>query len=201
MQNLRISIATDLHDDIGATLSSISMYSDALKNQIKEKLPQLEPVLDKMGKNSRDMVSSMSDIVWAINPDNDEGKNLVQRMEQYARDLCAIKIVKLQFNTDDGIKSLKVPLEKRKNIYLVFKEALNNALKYSQATEIDISLRYKSQSLQLVIKDNGKGFDIAQQNTGNGLKNMQSRAREINASIRIGSEVNEGTTVEFECEL
>jgi len=201
MQNLRISIATDLHDDIGATLSSISMYSDALKNQIKEKLPQLEPVLDKMGKNSRDMVSSMSDIVWAINPDNDEGKNLIQRMEQYARDLCAIKIVKLHFYTDDNIQSLKFPLEKRKNIYLVFKEALNNALKYSQATEITISLRYKSQSLQLVIKDNGKGFDIGQQKTGNGLKNMQTRAREINASIKIGSGENEGTTVAFTCEL
>jgi signal transduction histidine kinase len=78
---------------------------------------------------------------------------------------------------------------------------LNNALKYSQATEIDISLRYKSQSLQLAIKDNGKGFDIAQQNIGNGLKNMQSRAKEINASIQIGSRENEGTIIEFACEL
>ncbi len=201
MEKLRISIATDLHDDIGATLSSISMYSDALKIQIKEKLPQLEPVLDKMGKNSRDMVSSMSDIVWAINPDNDEGEKLVQRMEQYARDLCAIKIVRLQFNSDECIKSLKVPLEKRKNIYLVFKEALNNALKYSQATEIEISLRYKSQLLQLVIKDNGKGFDTSLTNSGNGLKNMQSRAKEINATIRIDSAINKGATVEFACEL
>ena len=129
-EKLRNRIATDLHDDIGATLSSISMYSDVIKQAIKEKLPHLEPVLNKIGENSREMVNSISDIVWAINPANDEGDKLIQRMENYARDICAVKNIRLKFEAGEKIKSLQLPVEHRKNIYLIFKESLNNAINH-----------------------------------------------------------------------
>ena len=197
MERLRTRIATDLHDDIGATLSSISMYSQAVKTQLKEKNPHLENVLDKMGENSRDMVNSMSDIVWAINPENDEGEKLIQRMENYARDICAVKGVQLKFEADDKIKSLRLPLEHRKNIYLIFKESLNNALKYSCAKNIMVSVGKNGNEIILTIQDDGKGFNPETVKKGNGLKNLYTRATEINGQIKIISAENKGTTIEL----
>ncbi len=199
MERLRTNIATDLHDDIGATLSSISMYSEAVKNQVKDQLPHLEPVLDKMGENSRDMVNSMSDIVWAINPNNDDGKKLAQRIESHARDMCAIKNVVLHFTGDDDMSDIKLPLEFRKNIYLIFKEALNNALKYSQASEINISISRDRHRMHLQIDDNGIGFNTNNHTGGNGLKNMEQRAREIRSTLQLVSEPGKGTKLELFC--
>lgn len=199
MERLRTRIATDLHDDIGATLSSISMYSDAVKQQVKEKLPHLVPVMDKIGENSRDMVTSMSDIVWAINPDNDDGSKLIERIGNHAQDLCSAKDIRLTYTTDPAINNLVLPLEIRKNIYLVFKEALNNALKYASPSNIQIGLRINNRRLELQIRDDGKGFDQQAVVTGNGLKNMTERANEINGTMEIGSTPGAGTSVTFSC--
>lgn len=201
MEKLRTRIATDLHDDIGATLSSITMYSESIRGTVKEQLPQLEPILNKIGDTSRNMISSMSDIVWAINPANDAGEKLVQRMESYARDICAVKQVSLQFEADEKLKDLNLPLELRKNIYLIFKEALNNALKYAEATQINIQITGKQNQLHLHVSDNGKGFEENLEGKGNGLKNMEMRAKEIHALLKISSDTNKGTMVELHCPL
>ncbi len=201
MERLRTRIATDLHDDIGATLSSISMYSEAVKNQLKDKMPQLETVLDKMGTNSRDMVTSMSDIVWAINPDNDEGEKLIKRMENYAGDICAVKNIRLQFKADDKLQTISLPLEHRKNIYLIFKEAVNNAAKYADAKNIWVQLTLSGKALNLLIKDDGKGFNQATVHKGNGLKNFGARAKEIKGNIIIDSVAESGTTVSLQCSI
>lgn len=199
LEKMRTRIATDLHDDIGATLSSISMYSDALKKQVKDTMPQLEPILTKMGNSSREMVTGMSDIVWAINPDNDSGEKLIQRMESYATDICAVKNIRLVFDADEGLRQLELPLEKRKNIYLVFKEAVNNAVKYSEAKNIQVRLRYDDTVLQLEVKDDGTGFDETTVRSGNGLKNLQLRAEEINGQLELISAAGSGTTVRLNC--
>ncbi len=202
LERLRTNIATDLHDDIGATLSSISMYSEAVKKQVKEKLPHLEPVLDKMGQNSREMVSSMSDIVWAINPGNDDAEKLTRRIEDHARDLCAVKNIPLDFQADAGLNGMKLSLEQRKNIYLVFKEALNNSLKYADATMIHVALtRYENNKIRLLVRDNGKGFDHATYRQGNGLNNMRLRAGEISAQLVLNTKKDRGTEVVLECPL
>ncbi|MEP6675069.1 MAG: two-component regulator propeller domain-containing protein [Ferruginibacter sp.] len=201
MERLRTRIATDLHDDIGATLSSISMYSQSIKQQLKEKNPQLENVLDKMGENSRDMVTSISDIVWAINPDNDDGKKLLQRMENYAADICAVKNVTLHFEADEKIGSMLLPLEHRKNIYLIFKEAVNNAVKYAEAKNIIVKIKLQNKELTLMIRDDGKGFNETTVNKGNGLKNLQTRSNEIKGNTTIDSEEGKGTTVYLQCSI
>lgn len=201
MEKLRTRIATDLHDDIGATLSSITMYSESIRGPVKEQIPQLEPILNKIGETSRNMISSMSDIVWAINPANDAGEKLVQRMESYARDICAVKQVSLLFEADEKLKDLNLSLELRKNIYLIFKEALNNALKYAEATQINIQITGKQNQLLLQVSDNGKGFEETRSDKGNGLKNMEMRAKEIHALLNISSDSNKGTMVELQCPL
>jgi signal transduction histidine kinase len=177
------------------------MYSEAVKNQVKATLPHLEPVLNRMGENSRDMVTSMSDIVWAINPDNDRGEKLAQRIENHARDLCAVRNVKLRYRADGGVDSIRLTLEQRKNIYLVFKEALNNALKYADASEIQIRLERLSQGLRLEISDDGKGFPSHRMNTGNGIRNMQLRASEIGGEFKLESHEGTGTSIRLICPL
>ena len=184
MERLRTRIATDLHDDIGATLSSISMYTAEAA---------LETVLDKMGTNSRDMVTSMSDIVWAINPDNDEGEKLIKRMENYAGDICAVKNIRLQFKADDKLQTISLPLEHRKNIY--------NAAKYADAKNIWVQLTLSGKALNLLIKDDGKGFNQATVHKGNGLKNFGARAKEIKGNIIIDSVAESGTTVSLQCSI
>lgn len=198
LEKIRTRIATDLHDDIGATLSSISMYSESLKGQVKEKLPHLEPVLTKMGENSREMVTGMSDIVWAINPDNDGGEKLQQRMENYATDMCAIKNITLHFEANEKVKQLVLPLEKRKNIYLIFKEALNNAVKYSNAKNIHVKMNHRQKELQIQISDDGKGFDKNKVKKGNGLNNMELRANEMKARLQLTSQPDEGTMINLQ---
>lgn len=200
LERMRIRIATDLHDDIGATLSSISMYSDAVKKQVKTALPHLEPVLNKMGENSRNMVSSMSDIVWAINPGNDEGEKLLERMENYGKDNCSIKNILFSFYADKKINAISLPLEQRKNIYLIFKEAINNALKYAEASEIRVKMSAEGKKLAMSVTDNGKGFDEKNVKKGNGLENMQQRAREIGGVLTIHSG-KEGTAIDLAADV
>jgi signal transduction histidine kinase/ligand-binding sensor domain-containing protein len=200
LERMRMRIATDLHDDIGATLSSISMYSDAVKKQVKTKLPHLEPVLDKMGENSRSMVSSMSDIVWAINPNNDEGEKLLERMENYGKDNCSVNNIRFIFHADKKVHTISLPPEIRKNVYLVFKEAINNSLKYAEATAITVNIQAGGKTLSMTIADNGKGFDEKNIRKGNGLQNMSHRAEEIGAQLTIHSG-QEGTSIRLEHRL
>jgi ligand-binding sensor domain-containing protein/two-component sensor histidine kinase len=196
-ERLRSHIATDLHDDIGATLSSISFYSETIKQQTATQLPQLTPLLEKMGETSREMVSNMSDIVWAINPENDSFEKMLSRMQNLAVELCAVKHIELSFIADEKLNQLQLTMEQRRNIFLIFKEALNNALKYADCRNIKIELKKEQHLLVLSVKDDGKGFtEMTTENIsgGNGLKNMRSRAKEIDGEIRINAG-NKGTTV------
>jgi signal transduction histidine kinase/ligand-binding sensor domain-containing protein len=201
MERLRTRIATDLHDDIGATLSSISMYSEALKGQVKEKLPHLENILEKMGESSRSMVGNMSDIVWAINPDNDDADKMIQRMEDYVKDICAAREFELQFECDEKIRQLNFTLDQRRNIYLVFKEAVNNAVKYAAAARLSVLFSLSNKTVVMTVKDDGKGFDTVRPAMGNGLRNMRYRAAEINARLQVESEPGKGTSIRLEANI
>ncbi len=198
-ERLRSHIATDLHDDIGATLSSISIYSETIKQQTAAQLPHLTPMLEKMGETSREMVGNMSDIVWAINPENDSFEKMLGRMQNLAAELCVAKNIQLHFTADEKLNQLQLSMEQRRNIYLIFKEALNNALKYSGCANIRIDLGKEDHGLTLSVKDDGKGFSetlIAENKRGgNGLKNMRHRAKEIQGELTINSEENKGTHI------
>ncbi len=200
-ERLRSKIATDLHDDIGSTLSSISFYTETIKQQTAEKIPHLTPLLNRMGETSREMVGNMSDIVWAINPTNDDVKHLATRIQTHAASLCSLKNIVLHFQCDEAIYNLKLSMEQRQNIFLLFKEAINNALKYANCTEIIIRLSKQNNLFVLLLKDNGKGFILNEIEDGNGLVNMQKRAKDIGGSFFISSTSNVGTTIEFSCSI
>jgi ligand-binding sensor domain-containing protein/two-component sensor histidine kinase len=202
-QAIRNRIAQDLHDSVGSTLSSISVYSQVAKIQYERgNRDELKHVLDRIGVTSTDMISEMNDIVWALNPQNDNMEKIIQRMESFAKPLLKTKNIAFNFNYDPGVLHLNLTMEKRKNFYLIFKEAINNVLKYSNCQNLDISLQLNNHCLELTVTDDGQGFDKEQLKTlaarsmsGNGLNNMKRRAEETDGTCDIQSFPGKGTRV------
>ncbi len=190
-QRVRRRLASDLHDDIGSTLSSISYYSEAIRQQVKESSPQVLLLLDKMESASDNTIDAMSDIVWMTNPSFDKGKDLLTRMRTYASEVCTLRHVGLEFESDPAFEHVRLHMETRRNLFLIFKEAVNNALKYSGCTLLKIRLGQD----MVLIQDNGIGFDPSSMFSGNGLKNMRQRAKEINGKLEIESSTESGTRV------
>ena len=193
LQTLRNKIASDLHDDIGSTLSSISIFSLMAREGSKEVIP----MLDQIGEYSRNMLESMADIVWNINPTNDNFEKILLRMKSLAFEMLGAKNIDFEFNTDETLTNFKLSMELRKNLYLIFKEATNNLVKYSQADSAIFSITHSKNNLTMLIRDNGKGFDINRESQGNGLRNMKNRAEEIGAKFLIESEPGKGTTIQL----
>lgn len=193
LQNIRNKIASDLHDDIGSTLNSISVYSEVAK----QKSPTVVQELEQIGEASRKIIDAMSDIVWTINPKNDSFENIILRMRSLSYNLMKAKNIEHTFRADEDLASMKLSIEDRRNFYLIFKEAVNNLVKYSEATRASIILSRENKLVKLSVRDNGKGFDVKQFSTGNGLFNMRSRAAEMNADIKIESEPGKGTIIEL----
>ncbi|MBC8047810.1 MAG: tetratricopeptide repeat protein [Fimbriimonadaceae bacterium] len=194
---MRNNIASDLHDDVGSTLSSIRMYSDIVSNQIKDKSPESIPVLEKMSNNSKEMIESMSDIVWAIKPSNDLFKNIEGRMFNFATELCNAKNIELIVQKTQALDNLKIPMELRRDLYLIFKEAINNTVKYSACTQLKVAFEKTNSQLIMQIIDNGKGFNTHEVKKGNGLGNMKHRAFAHNGKLDIQSAEGTGTTITF----
>jgi signal transduction histidine kinase len=193
LQTLRNKIASDLHDDVGSTLSSIAIFSEIAQQQSREVIP----LLDTITTNSRQMLDAMADIVWTINPENDQFENIILRMKSYAYELLGARQIGFDFTSDPGISSIKLPMEVRKNLYLIFKEATNNLAKYSNAEKALFTLHQHNDRLIMTIRDFGKGFDTAMPMQGNGLKNMKKRAREVGGDLQIESKPHHGTTIHF----
>jgi len=193
LQELRNKIAIDLHDDIGSTLSSISIFSQMAQQESKEAIPLLETI----GENSRKMLDAMADIVWTINPENDQFEKIVLRMRSFAFELLGAKKIDFEFNADEDVVKMKLSMDVRKNLYLIFKEATNNLVKYSGADKALFTIKGEKNGLIMLIHDNGKGFDTKQSTNGNGLRNMKKRAEEIGAQFMIDSKPGIGTTIEL----
>jgi ligand-binding sensor domain-containing protein len=195
LQRLRTKIAADLHDDIGSTLSSISIMSDILQSQL-DNTPRAGEMIQTIGINAHDMLESMDDIIWSVNPSNDVFRNLALRVREYAIFLFESKDIRFQITTPAEMDRLPLPMDLRRNIFLIVKEAVNNLVKYADCTEAVIRFGYSHSFLTVHIRDNGKGFEPEKNhNSRNGLKNMTQRATQIRGSLSIVSEPGKGTEV------
>jgi ligand-binding sensor domain-containing protein len=186
MQAMRNKISKDLHDDLGATLSSIAVLSEIARNSIQRGSPQQSfPMLEKISTYSRDMVDKMRDIVWAINPSNDSLENIVKRLQVYSTEACGNRGIQFCLQLKDDFVNQAVPMSTRKNLYLICKEAIHNAIIHSDCSRILALFDASAGFIHVTIADDGKGFDPAGHVSGNGLNNMRSRAEEIRASLEI----------------
>jgi two-component sensor histidine kinase len=194
LDKLRTKIALDLHDDVGSTLSSISIMSDILHSQIED-VPKAEDMVNKIGTNAHNMLDSMDDIIWMVNPSNDKFYNLDLRIREYAIPLLETKNITFSFNTPENLHTLALAMDIKRNIFLIAKEAVNNLVKYSNCSHVDITFSINHSILKLEITDNGKGFDTEQYTDRNGLRNMKQRAEQINGKLLITSEKGKGTSI------
>lgn len=196
MERFRNKVAADLHDDVGSTLSSISMYSEVIRKKAKDKIPEAIPMLENMSNGSKEIMEAMSDIVWTINPKNNSLQSLIGRIKRLAAELCEAKNIVFTFIGDDA--DLKLNMEASQNIYLVLKESINNALKYSECTQLKLVIKTEANQFAFELKDNGKGFDMDKSGYGNGLRTMQERMKEVGGEFTISSD-DKGTKVSGSC--
>ena len=191
LQKIRNSIADDLHDDIGSTLSSISILNELAK----QRSPEALPLLASIGESTLALQENMSDIVWAVNPQNDHFENILQRMNQFAAEILDAKNIELDFVSAISTYASKLSMSQRKNFYLFFKEAINNAAKYSGAKKVNVSIAQKDHHIEMNISDNGNGFDPEKTLNGNGMNTLKKRAAELNADFSIRSCLSAGTAI------
>ncbi|MEO6316732.1 MAG: tetratricopeptide repeat protein [Chitinophagaceae bacterium] len=195
---LRNRIAADLHDDIGSSLSSIHMLSQMAATQNVNAATQ--HMLTKMSNNVQETVENMSDIVWAVKAGGNDAQSLKSRMERHLFQVTQLKNIHSSFK-GDGLDAAQLSIQQRKNLYLIFKESINNTLKYALATNITVAIDFHPPLLQMNITDDGKGFDTTFDNNGNGLKNMGERARELNGQLSIVSHPGSGTSITLACKV
>ncbi|HYC84721.1 MAG TPA: sensor histidine kinase [Chryseosolibacter sp.] len=197
IEKVRNNIARDLHDDIGSTLSSINIMSQlALQNV--EQGPQH---LKRIAENSSRMMENMTDIVWSINPGNDSVEMLVARMKEFAAEILEPRNISYLIGGEETLSGLKVEIEDRKNLFLIFKEAINNAAKYSDASDIRVRFDRTKNIIRLVIEDNGQGFDPSSARQGNGLRNMKSRAEALGGRLSLRTAPGKGVVITLEAPI
>jgi ligand-binding sensor domain-containing protein len=198
--NMRTRIATDLHDDIGANLTKISILSEVAQQQFGKNSGENGPsttssLLGSVADISRESVSSMGDIVWAINPKKDSLLDLTRRMRQHAEEIFERSEIELEFKAPSPDLDFKLDADSRRNIYLIFKESVNNIVRHARASHVRIDFAVVDGELILKISDDGLGFDMTQEFDGNGLLNMRKRADDCGGRLSIDSIHEQGTTL------
>ena len=204
--NMRTRIATDLHDDIGANLTKIAILSEVAQQQLGHKFGAngsngKDNLLGSVAEISRESVSAMGDIVWAINPKKDSLIGLTRRMRQYSEEILEQRDISLEFDAPTPAPDLKLDANIRRNIYLIFKESVNNIVRHSNAAVVKIDFALVDKELILQIGDDGIGFDAAREYDGNGLLSIKKRAEDCGGRLEIDSIEGAGTKIVLRLKL
>ena len=196
LEALRQRIASDLHDDIGSNLSSIALLAELGKTEVDEPHLVIEELTDIKATADK-TIESMRDIVWLIRPGEETWLQMLARFRETASKL--LRTHEYTFVVNGEAHDDKLPLEFKRDLFLIYKEALNNIVRHAEATTVQIEIDCKRQRLQMKIADNGSGFNNLDQEfrEGNGLRNLRMRAQAIGGSLKVRSALNEGTTVQL----
>lgn len=197
IEGIRMRIATDLHDDIGASLSQIAILSEVTRREVERDDPLSGERLEKIASASRELVDAMSDVIWAISPNRDSFGDLVHRMRRFANDALTPRDVILLFTAPEDEQHVRVEADVRREVYCTLKEAVNNAAKYAGGTMVTVAVSLSHRRLGLKVVDNGRGFDIRATTDGNGLASLARRAERLGGTVKIESTPGTGTTIEM----
>jgi signal transduction histidine kinase len=195
LERVRRRIAADLHDEIGSSLTQIAILSEVARQQGGRAVPELSRPLSLIASSSRELVDAMSDIVWAINPAKDHLADLTQRMRRLAADAFTATgtTCRVEFPRPDQEISLGANV--RREVFLIFKEAVNNIVKHSACSEVVVRMAVEGAVLRLELHDNGRGFDPHGPTDGHGLASLRNRAQSLGASLAIVSAPGTGTSI------
>jgi len=192
LERVRKRIATDLHDDIGSSLTRISLLGEVVRQQAGDSRALADP-LESIANLSRELVDSMGDIVWAINPTKDHLSDLSQRMRHFASDVFTARQIEFSFRTPDAGRDIRVGANVRRELFLIFKEAVNNVVRHSGCSRAELELRAEPDSLVLTVSDDGHGFDTGRASHGHGLHSMRERAEGLGGRFQLLSTAAGGT--------
>jgi signal transduction histidine kinase len=212
MERERVRIAQDMHDEIGSKLTKISFLSEIAKGELSQ-TGTLANKIDSISGTARELLQALDEIVWAVNPRNDNLEQLCAYLTQYAREYFHDTAVECSVTLQAGLPRLAMSAELRHNLFLAFEEALSNVLKHSGAASVRIELRVEQERLQIMISDNGRGFAVPPVSTeattpsstsgheGNGLMNMRQRLADVGGRCSIQSQLGQGTIVTLSISL
>jgi ligand-binding sensor domain-containing protein/signal transduction histidine kinase len=198
VERVRTRIAADLHDDIGSSLSQITILSEVLRQQLGAPDVPVAKNLSLINRVSQEALDSMSDIVWAINPLQDHLSDLVRKMRRLTSDILPARNIEFNLTVPTAGPDLKLGADIRRQVFLMFKEAVNNLVRHAHCTRAEIELKVEGVRLVFTVTDNGKGFDPAKVSEGNGLVSLHRRARTLGGQTLISSREGGGTTVTVE---
>jgi len=200
LQHIREKISKDLHDEVGSTMSGISILGAIIQQKMPDN-PLIKNFTDRIVEDSKRVGDTLDDIVWSVKPQNDQLDQLLIRMKRFASDLFDAEDIRYQFELPETTEHIKLSMDERYDIYLIFKEAVNNLAKYAQCSEVKIKIEIQKHSLFMQIKDNGVGFNPNQLTERNGIRNMRSRTENLGGKIHIISEKDKGTDIQLEIPL
>ncbi len=188
-------VSADLHDEVGSTLSSIQIMSVLTQAKISETNADAKQLINTILEQSKKMQLNLSDIVWGLRTDLNSVNDLLIKIQEILKHTLEILNIDYEIKIDENIFNLKLSVLQRSTIVLIVKEAINNIIKYAQASKVIIHLIKSENCLLLSVTDNGNGFKANQKSYGNGLINMENRSHKINGTFQIVSQVQNGTCI------
>ena len=204
VERIRTRIAADLHDDIGASLSRIAILSEVVKRQTPEGAPESVRFLSEIADSSRELVDAMADIVWSIDPRRDDLQSLLARVGQFAAGVLQAKGIRWSMSLPADPAHIKLTPEQRRGMFLILKEAINNAVKHSGCRAVNLLVEVDHRVLSAQVRDDGQGLppevppgESSGIRRGRGLVNMQARALEMGGHLVITSDAG-GTLIHLE---
>ena len=195
LERVRTRIATDLHDDIGSSLSQIAILSEVVRQRVGGHEEAVREPLSQITGASSELMDTMSDIVWAIDPRKDHLSDLTQRMRRFSSDVFTARHIDFEFHAPDAAGDIELGADVRRQVFLVFKESVNNIVRHSSCTRATVTFSAGRAQISLRITDNGTGFDTERQGEGHGLSSMRKRTQELGGTLQVVSKHAEGTIV------
>ena len=195
IKNWQNEVSRDLHDDLGATLSSMHIYGDMAQNIWYTQPGKSREMVGKISEQSKELIQRMGDVVWSLKSPEEEKNSVGLRLRNYSKELLSGKNIITHFEIDEVLAQKIVSPLVRKNILLIAKEAMNNIAKYSGAAEAFISFKLDGDRVHLIIQDKGKGFDKLFTGQGNGLGNMEQRCKQIKGTFSVHTEPGQGVSI------
>ena len=196
LEQVRRRIAADLHDDIGSSLTQISIFSEVLQQRIDKSNEKVLEPLEFIAASSRELIDSMSDIVWAINPQKDFLSELSGKMHRFAADILTARNIDFTY-TASPIADIALGANLRREVFLIFKESVNNIIKHAACKTVEIELKIDKLQMILSLRDDGKGFITSSRKGGHGLVSMNARATGLGGKLEIVSGKTTGTSVKL----
>jgi signal transduction histidine kinase len=194
---VRDVIAKDLHDEVGSALSSIKILSEVSQKNIDKDSKKTALLLEKIVEQSEKTQQGMSDIVWAVKPDNDKLEDILIRMREYINSVLEPKNISVHFKADDKTMHHAIGMQQRRDLLMIFKEAVNNIAKHAGANNVNISIGQAGNNINLLIKDDGIGFNPEKITSSSGLKNMKARAEKMGGHLSISSTQQKGSVIKL----